>query len=359
MALAAAFLAITVAAGADEPLGTEAAAAVLQQHMLPRGEPLVPADENHQCFNSTNPHFSCDAAPCFCNATWDDHEVQSIDGLLFSAKYNLSLHMFKPPSTDVRLKRPAMVMIHGGGFINGNRDDKKDLIEWCMELAMRGYVAVSIDYRINKTMMQTDSETSMVWAAHDAKAAVRWLRANAAKYRIDADRIGVFGSSAGAMTTIFMSALATEGDSGSPGFSSSVSAAVSLSGALACIMPTNASQCQCNFCVEVNATLPPWLDFHGCDDSTVPYGPCGDDDAKCWGSGVDTVAALKAAGAPAALYSFPGAGHVPWGDLAKVDAASAFLGFLAINLDLGGAECPKEDESGGLSRGDERPLSFV
>ena len=171
MALAAAFLAITVAAGADEPLGTEAAAPVLQQHMLPRGEPLVPADENHQCFNSTNPHFSCDAAPCFCNATWDDHEVQSIDGLLFSAKYNLSLHMFKPPSTDVRLKRPAMVMIHGGGFINGNRDDKKDLIEWCMELAMRGYVAVSIDYRINKTMMQTDSETSMVWAAHDAKAA--------------------------------------------------------------------------------------------------------------------------------------------------------------------------------------------
>ena len=296
---------------------------------------------HEQCQNGSSHSFNC-PAPCFCGATWNASEVQSTDGLVYSQKYGLSLHMFQPPPSDYRPMRPAVVMIHGGGFKAGTRDDKQGIIDWSTQLAARGYVTVSIDYRINKTMAQDDIEKSMVWAAHDAKAAVRWLRQNAQQYRIDSERIGVFGSSAGAMTTIFMSALGSEGDSGSPGFSSAVRAAVSLSGALACV--ESSDQCQyCDECLNVTATLPPWLDFHGCKDSTVPYGPCGSDQ-NCWGSGVDTVADLKAAGVAAALYSFPGEGHVPWHSLAQPEPAAAFVSFLATHMDLAHAECPMRDD---------------
>ena len=197
-------------------------------------------------------------------------------------------------------------------------------------------MTASIDYRINKTMMADDPETSMLWAAHDAKAAVRFLRKNAAKLRVDTDRIGAFGSSAGAMTVIFMSAVASEGDSGNAGFSSAIRAGVSLSGALACIEPGN----DCRVTANISSKTPPFLDFHGCEDPTVPYA-C--HNANCWGSGVDTVAALTAAGAKAWLYSFPGQHHVPWGSLAA--AGDTFVHFLTQHMDLAGAQCPKAPAS--------------
>ena len=150
------------AAAAHPPAATAAAAAGAAPAAAarPRAAP---------CLNASNPHFDC-PAPCFCNATWNAADVLSTDGLLFSPKYNLRLHMFEPPASDTRAQRPAMVMIHGGGFKGGNRNDKKGIIEWSTQLAARGYVAVSIDYRINQTEAHDDMETSMVWAAHDAKA---------------------------------------------------------------------------------------------------------------------------------------------------------------------------------------------
>ena len=68
-----------------------------------------------------------------------------------------------------------MVMIHGGGFNSGTRDDKAGIIGWSKQLAMRGFVCVSIDYRINKTSHADDPELHQLWAVYDAKSAVRWL----------------------------------------------------------------------------------------------------------------------------------------------------------------------------------------
>jgi acetyl esterase len=117
-------------------------------------------------------------------------------------------------------------------------------------------------------MAANDPEQSQLWAAYDAKAAVRWLRTNAKKYRIDTARIGAFGSSAGAMTVAFMSTVEGMGDNlDHPEAQSGIRAGVSLSGALECIGP-NAKWCE----VVPNVTWshPPFLDFHGCDDHTVP-----------------------------------------------------------------------------------------
>ncbi|MEM7313323.1 MAG: alpha/beta hydrolase [Planctomycetota bacterium] len=82
---------------------------------------------------------------------------------------------------------PGIVMIHGGGWRTGNRYQMSGHADF---VANRGYVVMSIDYRL---------APDHKWPAqiHDCKAAVRWLRINATKYKVDPDRIGSYGYSAG------------------------------------------------------------------------------------------------------------------------------------------------------------------
>ncbi len=82
---------------------------------------------------------------------------------------------------------PAVILIHGGGWFYGN---SYDCVPFSLRLAAKGYVAVTISYRLLPKNRFPDQ-------IHDVKCAVRWLRANATKYRLDTDRIGVFGHSAG------------------------------------------------------------------------------------------------------------------------------------------------------------------
>jgi acetyl esterase/lipase len=89
---------------------------------------------------------------------------------------------------------PAVICIHGGGFRAGNREHHDKL---CVELAERGYVAVSVTYRLAP-------KHQFPAAVNDVKAAVRWLRANAAKYGIDPARIGATGDSAGGHLALFL-----------------------------------------------------------------------------------------------------------------------------------------------------------
>ena len=105
------------------------------------------SSDDATCYDKNNTVFSC-PAKCFCEPTYSEDQVLDTDNIEYSEKYNLLLHLFEPPSSD-EAKRPAMVMIHGGGFKSGNRNDKKGIIDWCHQLAMRGYVAVSIDYRLD------------------------------------------------------------------------------------------------------------------------------------------------------------------------------------------------------------------
>lgn len=81
--------------------------------------------------------------------------------------------------------RPAIVHIHGGGWRNGSKSSRSALT-----YAQMGYVGVSINYRLS-------GDAPFPAGVHDCKAAIRWLRANAAKYGVDPDRIGVIGGSAG------------------------------------------------------------------------------------------------------------------------------------------------------------------
>lgn len=83
---------------------------------------------------------------------------------------------------------PAIVFVHGGGWRQGSRSEGLPLLP---ALTADGkYVVATIDYRLT---------TVAKWPAqiHDCKAAIRYLKTNAAKFHLDPDRIGVWGSSAG------------------------------------------------------------------------------------------------------------------------------------------------------------------
>jgi acetyl esterase/lipase len=82
---------------------------------------------------------------------------------------------------------PAVVLIHGGGWLVG---DHNNCVPFGLRLAQQGYVAVTVSYRLSTV-------EPFPAAVHDVKCAVRWLRKHAAKYRVDRDRIGVYGHSAG------------------------------------------------------------------------------------------------------------------------------------------------------------------
>ncbi len=105
---------------------------------------------------------------------------------------HLQLNLARPKAGTT--SRPAVLCIHGGGFRAGHRDGYNAL---CLKLAQRGFVAATASYRFAP-------KYQFPAAVHDVKAAVRWLRANAAKYQIDPKRIGVTGGSAGGHLAQFL-----------------------------------------------------------------------------------------------------------------------------------------------------------
>lgn len=99
--------------------------------------------------------------------------------------------------------RPAMILLHGGGFTEGSR---KSVGELCRQFAKMGVVGFAIDYRLLP-------DHPYPAPVEDANAAVAWLQQPeiAATYGVDPARIGMLGSSAGAIIT---ATVATEPDSG-------------------------------------------------------------------------------------------------------------------------------------------------
>lgn len=196
------------------------------------------------------------------------------------------------PAGDTVTSRPAIVWVHGGSFSGGTKTSA-ELVDEATTFAKKGYVNASISYRLSASGCSASGPTAsciqaIADAMHDAQAAVRFLRANATTYGIDPTRIAIGGTSAGAITALNVAYNPDDpGDSGTPGESSAVRAAVSLSGA--------------KILGSASAGEPAVLLFHGTADTTVPYQ---------WA--VSTRDEAKAAGLPAYLTSWDGVGHVPY-----------------------------------------------
>jgi acetyl esterase/lipase len=123
---------------------------------------------------------------------------------------------------DVGRLRPALVMIHPGGWMQGDRSAYHG---WMLPYARLGYATVSLDFR-------PSGVAPYPAAVRDVKRAVRWLRANATSYGIDPGRIGVTGWSSGAhlAALVALSDDAFEADGAHPGVSARVQAVVAVSG---------------------------------------------------------------------------------------------------------------------------------
>jgi acetyl esterase/lipase len=95
---------------------------------------------------------------------------------------------------------PAIVCIHGGGWAMGGKEP------WdaaCRVVAHQGYVAITVNYRLAPKYR---FPAQLV----DVRTAVRWLRANAARLKVDPDRIGAIGDSAGGHLSLMLGATGDE-----------------------------------------------------------------------------------------------------------------------------------------------------
>jgi acetyl esterase/lipase len=109
----------------------------------------------------------------------------------------LSLDVYTPVG-DTEINRPAILWIHGGGFRYGNDKTQGYIVEMARRFARRGYVGVSIDYRVRENP-RDDIEGTLSNALEDAMTGLIWLRSNGEKYNIDKHKIFVGGGSAGGM----------------------------------------------------------------------------------------------------------------------------------------------------------------
>jgi acetyl esterase/lipase len=228
---------------------------------------------------------------------------------------------------------PAIVFIHGGGWVQGRRRAHADAIE---EAARRGYVAATITYRLARPDPETERPAHPFPAAlDDCRAAVRWLRANAGRYQVDPDRVGVIGVSAGGHLSLLVG-LATTHDPDADA-SARVQAVVDVSGptdllrwyettpvmrgfarALCDGPPATARETyvEASPVTWVTAGAPPILIQHGANDEAIPPEQA-------------TLLAdrLAAAGVPHVLTIIPGQGHGFQGDAASAAEAAQWAFF--------------------------------
>ncbi len=137
---------------------------------------------------------------------------------------NLLLDVYRPVGANGSgALSPVIIIIHGGGFTGGTRTQGQ-LVTIARAMAARGFVAVSIDYRLAPDQPVPSARVSnllapatvgtsgstfqqrvaAVAAVDDGLTAVDWLRSNAGQLSIDTSRIGLLGGSAGAITAIHM-----------------------------------------------------------------------------------------------------------------------------------------------------------
>jgi acetyl esterase/lipase len=137
--------------------------------------------------------------------------------------------------TGIKKSRPVIIWIHPGGFIAGDKDGsvaggaefalaRVNMISLIQPMLERGYSVVSINYRLS-------GEATFPALIYDVKAAVRWVKANAAKYNFNPEKVAAWGSSSGGYLAAMLAASSDVPDLedlslGNPGFSSRVTAAI-------------------------------------------------------------------------------------------------------------------------------------
>lgn len=166
------------------------------------------------------PLVSCASSPSAAEPEATKTAVAVTPGLVYSSPAGDDLKLDACIPTDAAKPTAAVVLLHGGGFTEGDRSGG-GMRAVCELFAANGLAGFSIDYRLAPEFVYPSQ-------VEDVEAAIEWIRepAQAERFGIDPARIGLFGSSAGAILTQTVATLGT----GSLQEGGRVAAAVSLSG---------------------------------------------------------------------------------------------------------------------------------
>jgi poly(3-hydroxybutyrate) depolymerase len=216
----------------------------------------------------------------------------SIDSVIYgtantfsNAPQDLKMNIYQPVN-DTASNRPLLVFAHGGSFVGGSRY-AGDVVYLCNEFAKRGYVCVSIQYRLGVDITEILLDQSQagpqfanaVWRGTlDGRGAIRYLRANANTYKISLGQVYLGGVSAGGVLGLHEAFLdlpsevgaanpkfdtvtigGIEGSSGTPGQSWRVKGVINLCGAIGDVNWMSNNK---------NVSI---FSVHGTKDATVPY----------------------------------------------------------------------------------------
>jgi acetyl esterase len=183
----------------------------------------------------------------------------------------LSMSVFLPPGHQASDRRPAIVFFFGGGWAGGT---PKQFYQQARAFADRGLVATAADYRVIGKHKITPFE-----CVKDGKSAVRWLRAHAAEWGIDPQRIVAAGGSAGGHVAACTGVIVGQDEAGEDLSVSSVPDSMILYNPV--IDTTEKGYGAARFaadqvtaispCHHVHPGIVPTLVFHGTADTTVPY----------------------------------------------------------------------------------------
>ncbi len=234
------------------------------------------------------------------------------------------------PSGDALSHRPVIFFAHGGHFLTGNKESPES-VYFCREFVKRGYVTVSINYRLGFETFDSIGAARAVWrATQDARAAVRFMRSQSETYKLDTNAFVFAGTSAGGFLALNVAYLdrgsetpnnvdtsdyvapngkgldGLEGTTNLLTNSSRVQAVISLCGAIG---STN--------WIEAKDSTIAALNMHGTADDIVPYGT---DIIKLLGS-IPLVEVSGGSGIRKRLndlqidnrfFTYCGGGHVPF-----------------------------------------------
>jgi len=215
--------------------------------------------------------------------------------------HRLAVDVYEPAGGASQAGRPAVLMVHGGGWAAGDRSELRDL---AMLASHEGVVAFSMDYRLT-------SEPGVHWPmpADDVATVLGWMRAHADRLGIDPHRIALLGGSAGGQLAAW---IARDPDPArrparlivlwgpwdlveTPGPNAPAWAGPSVARLLDGQDPHAASPLD-----HLVTGMPPTLIVHGTDDPIVPIG-----------QSRRACTALRALGDACMLVELPGEGHAP------------------------------------------------
>lgn len=262
---------------------------------------------------------------------------------LNSTTINLTMDIYQPQG-DTSLSRPLIIFAHGGSFSAGTKNDA-DIVYFATEMAKKGYVCASINYRLAPSAFSLIAEETTVkvvlMAMQDGKAAVRYFRQDAATtntYKIDTDQIFMGGTSAGGILGINMAYLDStdtmspswqtwsdevgglEGNSGNPGYCSLVTGTFGFAGGVADPL-------------WIDTKDVPWYGCHAETDNTVKigYGQPLNGFTPVFLYGSDSInGRLNSLGIHAAYDRYSGGAHPPFNGSSTImqnnkDSLAAFL----------------------------------